>query len=452
MIIREQDVKSFFLSAFLFVSLCLANAWAQAPKHYVFLVHGIGATPKTFGPMEEALSREAAGFNQQIDWKFSSFTYETGNDTKNVVTFAKELGDFIATKFKENGGLYPGDKYSLIMHSQGGLIGLNFLLNSFKENPDFHPELKLHLDAFISLGTPYWGAKIAIFANRMMPILSYLKIPLSDKWGAEELTDMELGSDFGAQMRFELMSPSNRGVIQAIKQKARFLVFSGVTERLNFLAPLASGKGRYEDDTAVPIPSSRMDFIYYSDLDNYHEEVQASDFNQTLLVEPENYIVVNAFHSSPFPQNKDAPGIAKLPERCRFISYVDCNHPTYPMLVEHLFGLKRSPAFVRDLTSFAVELKLNFNGYPVDKKRMTIAFKAMTTGLKIGKDIELYNNVSRWTDEGDFRLYHTGTIDPKKTSVNLGKIEMTIKAPGLKDRVVIVPVRTSYSSFVELEM
>lgn len=435
---------------FLFIfSLFNTNAWAQAPKHYVFLVHGIGATPSTFGPMKEALAREAKGFDQHTDWEFISFAYDTGNPTKDVVDFSQELAVFIAQKFLAAGGLYPEDKFSLIMHSQGGLIGLNFLLNTFKDIPQYHPELKNHLDAFITLGAPYWGAKIAIFANRMMPILSFLKIPITNKFGNEELKDMELASDFSATLREAIINPINRGVIEQIKHQARILVFSGVTERLNVLAPFSSGKGRYEDDTAVPIPSSRLDFIYYKD-DEFKTGV--SSFKQTSLVEPDNYIVVNAFHSSPFPQKKNYPGIAKLPDRYADISYLDCDHPTYPLLVQHLFNIERAPAFVRDLTSFAIDLKLNYKGQPVDKKRMSISFKAMTSGLKIGKDIELYNNVSRWTDDGDFRLYHTGTIDPKKTSMTDGRVELTIKTPGFKDRVITVPVRTALSSYVELEI
>jgi len=445
-------VKSFFNIFLLFFSIAFANAWAETPKHYVFLVHGIGATPSTFGPMKEALLREAKGFDQHTDWKFESFAYDTGNDKKGVVEFSIELADFISKKFKESGSLNPEDKFSLIMHSQGGLIGLNFLINSFKGNNIYHPELKNHLDAFITMGTPYWGAKIAVFANRMMPILSYLNLPISNKFGDEELKDMELASDFGATMREELISPSTQPILEELKEQGRFLVFSGVTERLNLLSPLSSGKGRYEDDTAVPIPSSRLDFIFYKDSDGHKDNVTSTEFQQTGLIDPANYIVVNAFHSSPFPQKKGFPGIAKLPDRCVNISYQDCDHPTYPLLVQHLFNVERSPAFVRDLSSFAIDLKLNFHGNPVDKKRMSISFKSMTTGLKIGRDVELYNNVSRWNEDGDFRLYHTGTIDPKKTSSTLGKIEMTIKAPGFKNRVIIVPVKTALSTFIELDL
>lgn len=444
-------MKSKFL-IIIFLSAFLSTAWAQNPKHYVFLIHGIGATPKTFGPMKEALAREAKGFDQHTDWQFESFAYDTGNDTKNVVDFSIELGDFIAKKFSDNGGLNPKDKFSLIMHSQGGLIGLNLLLNSYKGNVKYHPELKHHIDAFISLGTPYWGAKIAIFASRMMPVLNFLKLPLANKWGEEELTDMELASDFSASLREEFISPLNQSIIEEIKHDGRFLAFSGINEGLNFLSVLSSGKNRYEDDTAVPIPSSRMDFIYYSDSDHPKDYVSDSDFSQTNVIDPENYVVVNAFHSSPFPQKASMPGIAKLPDRCADISYRDCDHPTYPLLVQHLFNIQRSPAFIRDLTSFAIDLKLKFKGLAVNKKKMSIAFKAMTKGLKIGKDTELYNNVSRWTDEGDFRLYHTGYIDSKKATSNLGKLEMSIKVPGFRERVVLVPVRTTFSSYIELDL
>lgn len=437
----------------LLISSFSEAGWAQNPKHYVFLIHGIGSSPKAFGKMQSALQREANDFDQHTDWQIINFAYETGNDTKDVKIFSRELSQFIADKFTQAGGLYPEDKFSLIMHSQGGLIGLNFLMKSFMNDSSYHPELKNHLDAFITMGTPYWGAKIAIFANRMMPILSYLRIPLSDKLGDEELRDMELASDFSAEMREAIINPINRGVIDEIKKQGRFLVFSGVTERLNLLAPFVTGKNRYEDDTAVPIPSSRLDFLYYSDSEEKHNDlVDASEFKSTGIIDDENYVVVNAFHTSPTPQRVKTPGIARLPDRCADISYLDCDHPTYPMMVQHLFKFERGPAFVRDLMSFAIDLKVKFHGVSVDRKKISISFKAVSTGLNIGKDVELYNNVNRWSDEGDFRLYHTGYIDSKKTSSTLGKVEMTVRMPGFKDRKVLVPVKTALSTFVELEM
>jgi len=254
-------------------------------------------------------------------------------------------------------------------------------------------------------------------------------------------------------MRETIISPETAGVVKEITSKGRFLVFSGVTERLNILTPFSTGKNRYEDDTAVPIPSSRMDFIYYKDgLANRHDIVTENQFRETSLIEKDNYVVVNAFHASPFNQNPKFPGIAKVPERCLNIPYLDCDHPVYPALVQHLFKLQRDPAFVRDLTSFAIDLKINAAGKPVDRKNMTIAFKALTTGLKIGKDVELYNKVSRWTIAGNFRMYHTGYIDSKRTTSTIGKVEMTITIPGYKERKVIVPVKTALSTFVELDL
>lgn len=436
------------------LSICLSNVvYAGDRKHYVFLVHGIGAGASTFGEMKRTLKAEAERFDPYTDWQFINFNYQTGSDTKDVTIFARELGDFILDEFNKQGGLNPEDQFSLVMHSQGGLIGLNLLLKSFKGEASYHPELQHHLDAFVTMGTPYWGAKIAIFANRMMPILSYLGIPLSERLGDNELRDMELASDFSATMRETFIDPANKEVLERMKRQGRFLVFSGVTERLNILAPFVTGKGRYEDDTAVPIPSSRLDFIYYSDAkDAQMRDVKESDFKITDFVDDNNYVVVNAFHASPFPQRAKFPGIAKVPNRCVDISYLDCDHPTYPMLVEHLFKQERRPAFIRDLTSFAIDLKLNTNGYSIDKKKMSISFKSLTMGLKVDKDAELYNKVSRWSEAGDFRLYHTGYIDSKKTSSTVGKVEMVISVPGFKDRKVIVPVKTALSTFVELEL
>lgn len=438
-------VSLFFLFT-TFTSLALA----ETPKHYVFLVHGIGAGPSTFGHMSETLKKEAQSLDPQVDWQIFSFAYQTGNDTKDVMDFSRELGDYIAEKFQSAGGLNSEDKFSLVMHSQGGLIGLQLLLKSFMNDSSYHPELQDHLDAFVTMGTPYWGAKIAIFANRMLPVLSYLRIPLSDRFGEEELKDMELASDFSAYMRDVLTASENQEVIKRMTTQGRFLVFSGVTERLNLLAPFVTGKNRYEDDTAVPIPSSRLDFLYYQEKEGMKEKVDVSDFKETHMVNKENVVVVNAFHASPFPESSKFPGIAKVPGRCKEVSFRDCNHPTYPYLVEHLFKLERTPSFVRDLTSFAIDLKLNLKGKSIDRKKVAISFRPVTTGLKIGKDVELYNKVSRWSAEGDFRLYHTGYIDPKKTTSTLGKVEMVISAPGFKERTVIVPVKTAQSTYVEL--
>lgn len=441
----------FIVLVFLFLFSSLT--YAQAPKHLAFLIHGIGATPSTFGQMQKGLMEEAKVLDPYTDWQVINFSYDTGSSTKDVMIFSKELADFIALKFSESGGIGPDDKFSLIMHSQGGLIGLNFLLQAFKGDKAYHPELQNHLDAFITLGTPYWGAKIAIFANRMMPFFSYLRIPLSDKFGEEELKDMELASDFSAVMRETLIDKNNSEILKKMKAQGRFLIFSGVTERLNLLAPFVTGKNRYEDDTAVPIPSSRLDFFYYIDSAEKHTDfVSALDFKETNLVDPNNYIVVNAFHVSPFPQKVKFPGIAKVPERCAGINYEDCDHPTYRPLIKHLFKQPQDPSFVRDLTSFAIDVKLNVKGIAIDRKNVMISFKALTTGLKIGKDIELYNKVGRWNENGDYRLYHTGYIDSKRTSSTLGRVEMIISGPGLKDRTVIIPVRTTMSTFVELDL
>jgi hypothetical protein len=433
---------------------CLSTvAFASTPKHFVFLIHGIGSTPTCFGQMQASLQEQAASLDPHTDWRIINFSYETGSATKDVVIFSQELSDFIALKFKEAGGLNPEDKFSLVMHSQGGLIGFNFLYRAFRGEFSYHPELPEHLDAFISLATPYWGSKIAIFANRMMPFLSYLGIPLSDKFGTEELTDMELASDFSAYFREIFTNEENAPILEKMKNQIRFLVFSGITEKLNILAPFSTGKSRYEDDTAVPIPSSHMDFLHYADSAEKHSEVVSSeDFKTTSMVEPENYIVVNAFHTSPFPQNPKFPGIAKVPDRCLHKSYRDCDHPTYPTIVEHLFKLQREEPFVRDLTSFAIDMKVKFEGKVIDRKKLTLSFKGLSTGLKIGKDTELYNKVSRWTEEGDFRLYHTGYIDSKKTTTRTGRVQLGVSLPGFKERTLVVPVKTAQSTFIELDL
>lgn len=438
---------------FLFLFFFGLNSWAATPKHYVFLVHGIGAGTWTYDNVKIGLLEESKRLDPATDWQFLPFAYETGSDTKDVRVFSRELGDFIANKFKANRGLNPEDKFSLVLHSQGGLIGLELVLRSFMGDPLYHPELKDHLDAFVTMATPYWGAKIAIFAKRMLPILSYLHIPFVDNFGDLELQDMELTSDFSVEMRKSLIDLKNQELIRKIKKQARFLVFSGVTEGLNSLTPIVTGKDIYEDDTAVPLPSSRMDFIYYIDSDLPHTNVTwPSEFKETNFISPQNYIVVNALHVSPFTSSSKFPDIVRIPEKCMRETFKDCPHPTYPSLVEHLFKLERTQVRTKPIASFGIDFKLNIKGFSIDRSKLSLSFNPMTAGVKIGKDSELYNRVERWNKNGDFRLYHTGYIDPKQAVSSSGKVEMIVRLPGFKERTVVVPVKPAMSSYVELNL
>lgn len=439
------------LSIILFVSF-LTSSFAGEKKHIVFLVHGISADGNSFHAMKPALEEEARNHGQNEKWLFYYFNYQTGNYGKTVPVFAKELGEFINKTFADNGGLNPEDKFSLVMHSQGGLVGLRLVMNSFMGQKGFQPQLASHLDAFITLSTPYWGSKLAVFGSRMAPILEWLRIPFPSKLGIKELEDMELASDYSAWTRQTLTSPENEDALKEFKEQSRILVISAITERLNILAPISTGKNRFEDDTAVPLPSSRLDFIYYQDKESRPDTVSSNDFKTTDILGTENFVVVNAFHASPVPENIKFPGVAQVPKRCLGIPYRDCTHPTYKIVAAKLFDLPSESVFKRDLTSFAVDLKLNTHGVSFNKKDLKIAFKAVSHGLKIGRDIELYNRVERWSDDNNYRLYHTGYIDPKKTSHDEGMVELTITHPKFKTRKVMTPVKTTMSSFIELDL
>src|SRR5690606_7915045 len=77
--------------------------------------------------------------------------------------------------FNKFGGLNENDKISFITHSQGGIITLVWLYHTFLMTDDkyaglrdsalhferLNPQYFKHVRNFITLGTPFWGSKLA---------------------------------------------------------------------------------------------------------------------------------------------------------------------------------------------------------------------------------------------------------------------------------------------------
>jgi uncharacterized alpha/beta hydrolase family protein len=115
-------------------SLVFASRNICDPKNVdqkYILIHGIGGANSSFGYMKESLDR------QYPCSKVYYFSYETQNSSLTTIDFSKQLDKFLETlpvpthKIKD---------LNFIMHSQGGIVGLNWLMNSVLLK-DFQKEL-----------------------------------------------------------------------------------------------------------------------------------------------------------------------------------------------------------------------------------------------------------------------------------------------------------------------
>lgn len=265
------------------------NSFANCNStHHVFLIHGIAGDATTFGSLEEIIE------NRIPCTKTYSFEYATGDSTKETIDFAQDLKGYITDKVTP---LSNDDKISLIMHSQGGLVGQQ-LLSDLASTDNV---LTKNLDAFITLGTPYWGAEIATIGHStFFSLLTKEHNPIS-MFGKKELIQMQ----YGSRNIHKFLSLFNQNFNL---ENIRPLALGGYSLRHNSILG--------EDDNVVPVYSSNPNHIHIN-------------YNKGEIVEKVSlpHFVVPALHVE-----MDRPGIAKFDRTCT----MGCDHPSLPFIINHL--------------------------------------------------------------------------------------------------------------------
>lgn len=296
---------SLFL-ALLLVGLNVATASAACgARNFIFLIHGISGGQGTFGSMPEYL--HAADACNRV----SNFIYDTGNDKLNVYDFAQGLDAFIREKTTKE-GFVPSDRISLIMHSQGGLVGSVWLNKMRIEDAALYKQV----DSFITLSTPYWGSFMATVGSRFFYTLPRgMGNPISPM-GRIELREMRYGSDTVRNLQLsydELFKNSH----------VRLLALGGLKTIANAFVG--------EDDNTVPVYSSNPDHYAYSGELSLtgSTDVAAKAFTKTTNG---TFIAVPATHF-----RAERPGIAKIDDSC---TLEECDHPSMGHIMKHLNGEK----------------------------------------------------------------------------------------------------------------
>jgi hypothetical protein len=322
----------------------------------------------------------------------------------------------------------------------------------------FHPWLLPHFDGFMTLATPFWGNKLATWTRGIEPWRREHDVPdLSP--AARQLVDMTLGSDRHARYRRTAIAVHDEGLPEALAHIRPFAM-GGYVSWLKAAAPVSAGEGEYEDDTAVPLPSSRPDFFFALAEDvgyRAHAVVGVEAFRATGF---SPWTVVDAIHLSPavdVPQI--SPGIAQVPSAC--IEALTCEHPTFRRVVDHLAGgrVSTSTAALPKMTSFLLELEVRLAGAPPDDLEVVIDFDAddrQPPGVEVERFLEVFGSgrspVVEDTKVQRFWFYGSAPDSWDGAAHQDREVRLTVSAPGYKPRRVHARVRATWSTWVSLRL
>jgi pimeloyl-ACP methyl ester carboxylesterase len=403
---------------FLFLVLTFSfNTYAQSscPSFsHIFLIHGLGGSAKTFGEMEKYLKR--------VDecYQVHSFEYDTGNSALSTYDFAASFDQFVINKITAR-EITSNDKISLIMHSEGGLVG-NLWVNRVRHlNPLVHQQI----DAFITLSTPHWGAEMANLGKHVFFTLpDGVRNPISP-FGRIELNEMSYGS----------RTIENLGSIFAENFwpiKFRPLALGGIHKIKNKIIG--------ENDFVVPVFSSRPDHFFANQEINVNVNsgiIPVSTFTKSNRVP---FVTVAATHLK-----LNLPGIASIPAKC--LEESGCDHPALPVIVDHLKG--RAIASVNDkLDQFRISIFLkNISGGKIEKNDVKIdIIESKSFSIPLSERLNSFRGKAK-RDEGLAFSFHGQT----KTS-GIQTIRVRIIAKNKFQRDLEIPVEGGYSSAVQLTL
>lgn len=410
----KQSMRILFLLSILMISLKVKAQTLCPNSNHIFLIHGIGGSSKTFGQMDKYLKRVDACY------EVHTFVYDTGNSQLSTYDFANHFHQFLMEKVNKE-EIRAFDKISLIMHSQGGVVG-NLWLDLVRQA---NPALYNQIDAFITLSTPHWGAEIANVGRHVLFTLPEgVNNPISP-FGRIELNEMSYGS--------RTIENLNTIINQNIKPlNFRPLAVGGIHKIKN--------KVIGENDTVVPIFSSRPD--HYVARAEVQVNVNAglipdSIFAKTNLMP---FVTVAATHLK-----FDLPGIVAIPEKC--LESKGCDHPSLPVITDHLQG--RSIASTTEkLDHFRANIYLsNASGDKFEKKDVDLdILDKDNISIPLSQKIKNFRGESK-RDEGLAFSFHGNT---KRDGPQ--KLRVLLKFKNKFERVIEIPVEGGYSSVIHLTL
>lgn len=399
--------NTFLLFLVLFqVTNSYARELCENGRNFIFLIHGINGSERTFGSMEKYLNQNDACNKAQ------GFIYDTGNSKLSTYHFSDDLSNFIQKSMDENN--FAGkDKISLIMHSQGGIVG-TLWLNKIRTG---NPELFKKVDSFITLSTPYWGSSMATIGDNFFFTLPEKADNPISPIGRTELEEMSHGS-----ATIKAMQSVYHDVFSS---HIRALAIGGLKRNFN---PYFG-----EDDTTVSVYSSRPDHFSLTTkvFSGNKAKVKKEAFNKTELIQ---FVPVQATHFK-----FDLPGVASLPSDCLIED--SCDHPSIDYINKHLAGEPVQPE----------------EGYEFKKYRVNVYVQNWRGLINNSDDIEIELIKPHGEDEKiDFKFRPGNELSSSFTGilkhVKIQTLVMKLKINGKVVKTVEAPVQGGFSTFVNFDL
>lgn len=398
---------------FFFLITCLfsLNSFAldTCPGHhqFIFLIHGVGGSERSFGALAEILRRESPCYFVE------NFVYETGSKL-NIHDFSNEL-DLKIKKTLLESSKDPEDKISLIMHSQGGLVGSLWLKKAMDQDlPLFH-----RVDAFITLSTPYWGSSMAKWGRRAFYAQQTSTEDRLSPFGKEELLDMTYGSKALEELNLNYQNIFEAG------SAIRGLAIGGL--KLGFSPHYG------EDDTTVSVYSSRPDHYFVHERVHMSPgitRISKSEFQKTKFF---SYATVNATHFT-----TTQLGVADIPPAC--LTGL-CTHPSLPLILDQIAGKGLSASRKEEkLSKFRVHLFLsNLAEYGLSADDVSLSYQLRDNS------VHPVAARKRRSDHGYSFAQFTKGNGPET-------LILTLSIRGTEKAQIQVPVEGGYSTFLHLKL
>lgn len=482
-----------------------ASSLAQAtkPLHHIFFIHGIGGNAETFGVMPEATAFHLRMEDPSQDYRSYRFVYKTADQKLDTDDFAVQFGEFIHEKLGSTLG--ENDKISVIAHSQGGLVATIWYFHSFLQhleatgnparapkplggkNTNYFPAYSQHMDAIITIGTPFWGSKLAtllIDDSSSAKIVQKVGKSVIEKMGQRQLEEMALGSRTIINFRKNVLSIPE-AVLDQMKKTIRPVNIAGaarldelfkektwgVSFLLRGLKEYGFGGRHFESDVAVSVPSAHFDSIYTIDHSKEYIDGQITPLHSSHTRKSSfaPLTILNTIHASPWPE--EVYDMAYVPTKCH--ADRNCDHPTFKYVLDHMLG-KTLPKFGKGISSdelggFLVSIRINFPK-TVEAKNVRV-WSTHIVDDQASKEVEVVMaNSKEFLSDYDFfhptqknvlfRTY-TGHLKYTESGVTYGAhlarkngypVRLLIQADGFKARYIDTLLQPTYSTYIEVDL
>ena len=403
------------------------------------IIHGIGGSHTSFGAMDIVLEK-----NMECS-KSYYFEYDTKNSFLTNLDFAKSLNNLLnsipETKNKKD--------LNFIMHSQGGLVGLTFLLNSYKKTPGFNPRNLKRLNKFVSMSTPFWGSDFAMMGNKVFFNLDLNKNDISP-FGKGQLGDMEYGSPFLRNQLKEVFAKENKDFINYLSQEIKMLNISG-------MAPYSGtilkhfGSQFLEGDLIVNIPSMTLNTLKAQDNTiDYTEGVAKTLPTKKSNIAKQAYVVGTHMDVS---YGTIGYGVVDVPDHC--LNLDNCDHPGFNTLYTFLTknNVVTDTEIDKAIKGFDLHVQVQFPEGEVDLDGSFIKFPNNNKSIiDIGHyrmNIDNFEPITVNLEESSAYYLIKGNLWGENKS---SKVELEIHHSGIETRTVIVEVEKGKATFINLKM